>query len=322
MKAILSLCTQDFKRLLTHALFWVLTVTLLLIVLVVNFALPSEIAPESHRIVTYGFPADSAYGQSAASEEALRQAVSQGDAIGLLASGDTVTLLHPGLSDKTVRALLLGLNDQASQDIPIRLLGEPMSPVAFNLHTVPILVCFEALMVGFILGGALMLAEKEDGTVYALRVAPIGAVKYLMAKTLLFCALGTAYAALITVGTVGVDIAWGIFLPLVFLGTAIFTLLGLAYTTFFREMSGWFFLMVVLLGINMLPAIPYESPAFSPFWMRWIPSYPLLFALEKALFGGAMEWGYTLVSVTLWLIAVFFLAWRLAAKNYLKGVKA
>jgi len=233
-----------------------------------------------------------------------------------------VTLLHPGLSDKTVRALLLGLNDQAPQDIPIRLLGEPMSPVAFNLHTVPILVCFEALMVGFILGGALMLAEKEDGTVYALRVAPIGAVKYLMAKTLLFCALGTAYAALITVGTVGVDIAWGIFLPLVFLGTAIFTLLGLAYTTFFREMSGWFFLMVVLLGINMLPAIPYESPAFSPFWMRWIPSYPLLFALEKALFGGAMEWGYTLVSVTLWLIAVFFLAWRLAAKNYLKGVKA
>ena len=44
MNGIFALCVQDFKRLLTNALFWVLTVTLVIIILVVNFALPGEVS--------------------------------------------------------------------------------------------------------------------------------------------------------------------------------------------------------------------------------------------------------------------------------------
>ena len=74
------------------------------------------------------------------------------------------------------------------------------------------------------------------------------------------------------------------FLPLSFIGTAVFTMIGLAYTSPFRDMSGWFFSMIALLSINMLPVISYTSPAFTPFWMRLIPSYPMLMVYRAAMF--------------------------------------
>ncbi len=39
---------------------------------------------------------------------------------------------------------------------------------------------------GFILGGALMLSEKVEGTIRALRISPMGVDRYLISKTLFF----------------------------------------------------------------------------------------------------------------------------------------
>ena len=177
-------------------------------------------------------------------------------------------------------------------------------------------------MVGFILGGALMLAEKQDGTVRALRVSPFGAAKYVLAKTLLFSLIGTVYASLICLMTVGVSIQWGLFLLLSFFGTAIFTMIGLAYTSPFRDMSGWFFSMVVLLSVNMLPVISYSSPSFTPLWMRLIPSYPILMAYRAAMFGGSIDLGYTIAAILIWGTVSYLLARIFVAKNHLKGARA
>ena len=53
MKSILSTCAQDSKRLLTNALFWVLTATLAVIVLVVDLALPKEMASADLTTLTW-----------------------------------------------------------------------------------------------------------------------------------------------------------------------------------------------------------------------------------------------------------------------------
>ncbi len=317
-----SSAVQDFKRLLTNALFWVLTGTLVVIVLVVDLALPKELAQQEYRLLTYNAPAVIAEGEAAESFDALKQAVRQGDALGISFGEDGVTIVHPGYSQKTLNAIILELSGIQSAPVKTQLLEADAKEIPFNLRLSPVFICFEALMTGFILGGALMLAEKQDGTVKALRISPFGAGRYVVSKTLLFSLIGTLYATLISVLTVGFQINWGLFLPLSFFGTAVFTMIGLAYTTPFHDMSGWFFSMVVLLSINMLPIISYTSPSFAPFWMKLIPSYPILMAYRSAIFGGTVELGYTVLAIGGWTLVSYALAHVFVLSKHLKGVKA
>jgi hypothetical protein len=322
VKSILSTCAQDFKRLLTNALFWVLTGTLAVIVLVVDLALPKELAQQDYQLVTFNAPAAVTIGEPAESFDALKEAVRQGDAIGVSFGEDGITIVHPGYSQKTLNAMVLELSGTKAATVKTQLLETDAKTIPFNLRLTPIFICFEALMTGFILGGALMLAEKQDGTVKALRIAPFGTMKYIVSKTLLFSLIGTLYASLICVFTVGFQINWGLFLLLSFFGTAVFTMIGLAYTSPFHDMSGWFFSMVVLLSINMLPVISYSSPSFTPFWMKLIPSYPILMAYRSAMFGGTIELGYTALAIGAWGLISYLLAQVFVQKKHLKGVKA
>ena len=325
MKSICSTCVQDIKRLLTNALFWVLTATLAVIVLVVNLALPKEMAPETMQELTYQAPAGLAFGTPAESEQALREAVQDGAAVGFVFAEEGVTIVHPGFSEKTLNIYQLELQYAMRGTMPaiveVTNLDEAAKEIPFNLLFTPVFIAFEALMTGFILGGALMLAEKQDGTVRALRVSPFGAVNYVIAKTLLFSLIGTVYAALICLLTVGVSVNWALFLLLSFFGTAIFTMIGLAYTSPFHDMSGWFFSMVVLLSVNMLPVISYSNPAFTPFWMRLIPSYPILMAYRGAMFGGTVDFWPVALSIAYWCAVSFLLAVVFVQRKHLKGVK-
>lgn len=322
MKSILFSCVQDGRRLLTNALFWVLSATLVVIVLVVDLALPKESAAEEYRLVTYGAPAALTEGEPMASLEELNEAVRAGGAIGVSFDADGVTIVHSGYSEQTLNAMALALYGVEPEAVHTTQLLEDAREIPQNLRSVPIFVCFEALMVGFILGGGLMLAEKQEGTVRALRVSPMGATRYILAKTLLFSLIGTVYASLLVLPTIGFSIHWGEFLLLSFFGTAVFTMIGLAYSAPFHDMSGWFFSMVLLLSVNMLPVISYSSPAYSPLWMKLIPSYPILMAYGGALFGGAADAGYTVLSIAVWSAFAFLLALRMVSKRHLGEVSA
>ncbi len=317
MKGILCSGIQDTKRLLTNALFWVLTATLAVIVLVVDLALPRETTQEEYSLVTYQAPAGWTAGEPAESYEALVEAVRQGGAVGVLFDADGITIVHPGYSEKTLNALALELSGVQAAPVREVLLDENAREIPLNLRSTPVFICFEALMVGFILGGALMLAEKQDKTVRALRVAPLGSARYVASKTLLFSLIGTVYASLLCVLTVGFSIDWGAFLALSFFGTAVFTLIGLAYTAPFHDMSGWFFSMVVLLGVNMLPVISYSSPSFAPLWMKLIPSYPILMAYRAAMFGGTVDAAYTAAAMAAWGAGAYLMALRMVSKKHL-----
>ncbi len=151
---------QDSKRLLTNALFWVLTATLLIIVLVVDLALPKETLSAELATLTWNAPETLSFGTPAQSEDALREAVGKGDAVGFLFDEDGLTVVHPGFSEKSLNIYLLELMHGGLTPVETVSLDAQAKEIPFNLRLTPIFICFEALMVGFILGGALMLAEK------------------------------------------------------------------------------------------------------------------------------------------------------------------
>lgn len=309
MRGILALGIQDFKRLLTNALFWVITVTLILIIALINFALPKNITEESYQIYTYNL--DYAAGQTTAldSEEQLRQAVMQNSAIGLLGSDNgSITVIHTGLSEKTVHAIMTMLFSSPKIDAEVESIEPDRITIPFNKRMAPVFICFEALIIGFILGGALMLSEKEEGTIRALRIAPIGADRYIISKTALFSIIAVVYALLMAFFTLGFNFSILSFILLSFFGAAIFSLIGLAFSTFFKDMSSWFFSMALLLSINMLPVVAYSEPSFSPFWLRLIPSYPIIFAYENILFDMDRSVMPAVLTVAFWCVGAYIIS--------------
>lgn len=309
MNGLVALGIQDFKRLLTNALFWVITATLVVIIMVVNFALPENTSEESYTIFTYniGFPAGNF--TSVDSEEALRKSVKDNEAIGLMSDGDGgITVFHPGLSEKTVRAIMTSLYSSNDTEVKVESIDHRSQTIPFNKRMTPVFICFEALVIGFILGGALMLSEKEEGTVRALRVSPMGVDRYLISKTVLFSAIAVVYALLMAFFCVGFGFSVLRFVLLSFFGAAIFSLIGLAFTTLFKDMSSWFFSMALVLSVNMLPVVAYMEPSFSPFWIRAIPSYSIIFAYEKILFGIDGISISAIFDVAGWCIGAFFVS--------------
>jgi len=95
-----------------------------------------------------------------------------------------------------------------------------------------------------------------------------------------------------------------------------FSLIGLAFSSLFKDLSSWFFSMVLLLSINMLPVISFSEPSFSPLWMILIPSYPMLFAFERILFGISGSNLSAVLTVAGWSIGSYLLS-RMMVNRFL-----
>ncbi|MBN1775033.1 MAG: hypothetical protein JW817_01060, partial [Clostridiales bacterium] len=138
MKAILALGIQDFKRLLTNALFWVITVTLVLVILVINFAFPKSIEEEQVDLYFYNMGIELPEAKTVGSEEALRASVAEGQSIGVMKDdAGRITVLHPGLSEKTVRSVMLLLADPGGESVAVESIDEDDRTIPFNQRMSP-----------------------------------------------------------------------------------------------------------------------------------------------------------------------------------------
>jgi ABC-type transport system involved in multi-copper enzyme maturation permease subunit len=306
MNAIVALVQQDFRRLLKNALFWVVSATLILILLAIHFIFPKSMVMSPPLLVSFQASAYEKITQVLESEADVRQAVAEQQAIGFLEDdqGQTI-ILHSGLSEKTVTALMMTL--QAEQELIRIEILHPQEATPFNLQMLPLLITFEALILSLILVGTLMLSEKQEETVKAMRIAPVSVRRYITGKIVLFGLVGSLYAGLMALFTVGISLNWVAFLLISALGSIIFTLMGLAITPFFRDLNGWFFSIAVLLTINMLSGVGYSNPSSQLFWMKLLPSYPFLSAYDDILFGSGLQWT-SLFPMLIWIAILSLLA--------------
>ncbi len=192
-----------------------------------------------------------------------------------------------GLLEASLDYAMSQLRGERGGNIAVEFLYPPAAPPPFNLKFVPIMLVFEVVLLGFFIAAVLMFQEKQEGTLRAYRVTPAGAMQYILSKTTLFITLSLAYGLPILLLGFGLRINYGLLLLLVVLSSALMTLFSLAIAVFFRNLSEWFFVGVAVLVINSLPMLSYSLPSFSPAWMRWIPSYPAVFAARDILFSAA-----------------------------------
>jgi len=285
MKRILPMIVQDFKLLLRNAIFWVITVSLVVIVIVVQFLVPGDFSVSGVSLAVYGFSEEIPGAKTMEDAKAVEKYVAETGSAGIINESGKLTLLHTGLSGKAATVLVSSvMPSEALPQADIARLRENPRTAAQNLRLMPMFICFEAIVLGFLMTAVLMLDEKKEQVLRAYRVSPGGTLRYIISKTLLFSLIGAVYALFMAVLTVGFAFDWLQFILLSLLGCALYTLLGMSVAVFFKDISGWFFVAVVILAINMLPEISFSSPSFSPGYLTAIPSYKAIFAYEEILF--------------------------------------
>lgn len=326
MKRFMSLFMQDLKISVRNALILFLVAVMVLMVVVVALVIPDKPPAEESLLVadlTQGGMYAEAIRQEGEhvvffqEEPALLAALEENpNTMALLITGNpgepSVTVYHHGLLNRYSENLLTQFltrefTDPAAMALfeasdAIRMLrGDQAAPEGRKAY-VPFLLALDVAMMGFMMGAVLMLEERGDGTLRALRVTPLGTAAYILSKSLVFLLVSLVYATLLllVMGT------WPVnplaFWSLLMAGSLLFTFLGMILATFFKTMSEWLFAGMAVLIAGMLPIVSFLAPSFQPRWMGWIPTAWMLDGFNELLFPvgrSVTQWVLQTVGVTL-----------------------
>lgn len=302
IQCILTLMVIDLKLVLKNIFFWVLLGVLIAIIIAIHLLLPKTIEWPIPDLVTYGVEDKSPEYQSVDTMEKLQEQLNQDNSrVGVVYEDGNYTVLGSHYSQKQGTAVVLPFLEDKEEvrDIRISQITDTVTPQPFNKRSLPVFICFEAVIQGFLLGGVLMLNEKEGKIVSALQISPIGTGHYWTAKIVLFSIIGTLYALILALFTVGVSFPVLPFIFVSMVASALFTMMGMITAVFFRSMNNWFMLASLILGVNMLTMFAYIFPSLTLSFMKFIPSYPFIFFYEHILFGH-IEWMSDSITVMIW----------------------
>lgn len=308
LKRTLNLMKQDSKVALRNYFHLVILIIAVLMSLLINFVIPEEVklAPTElffddtpgkafqEYLISEGVDPD----RFCNSYEDLKRAVQKDDnSLGIAVEGELdrarVTIVHRGteseetlnLLDATIESVLDRIRGiERETGYGVEYLRPKSAPIPFNKNTVPVIVFMEPIMLGFLLIAVMVFQEKEEGSIRAYRVSPGGTLEYILSKAAVNMALGVIYAGLLVILTMGFGVNYPGLLVLVALSSFFITMLGLAVSAFFRNLQEFLFVGIFILSILSFPVGSYYSPAFSPDFITWLPSYPILFGVREILF--------------------------------------
>lgn len=152
-------------------------------------------------------------------------------------------------------------------------------PVKVNL--LPVFLLMNSSFVGLFIVAAYIFIDKEEGTIRALTVTPVRIRDYLLSKMGVLLIMGTITGVLTTLLIAGSKANY-LHLLVILIATNIFgTSLGLfiasLYDSLIKAMGG---IIVVMLTLAFA-SVSYYLPAFSPVFIKVLPSYPMIYAFRE-----------------------------------------
>ncbi|MFI3168384.1 MAG: ABC transporter permease [Faecalibacterium sp.] len=157
----------------------------------------------------------------------------------------------------------------------------------------PMLVMMNAMM-GMMIIIAYLSVDKAEGVMRALSVSPIGLSNYLASKTLVVMTTVILSNSIIALPIMGSQPNYPLFYLVSIAMCALSCTIGMLLSTFFADLEGAFNAILIFCIAMLLPMITYLFPAFHPAWMNWLPTYPMLMAMQESLLS-APDVGYVLL---------------------------
>jgi len=206
-------------------------------------------------------------------------------------------------SDRMVETLRASVEAQfrrlasGSFDLPeVVLLEEKTEPLTNKQYILPIYLSLNIGLMGLFIIAAYIFLDKEEGVIKAFSVAPVRISQYLTSKAMIMVMTGLLTSIPTVMILHGFDMNYLYFslavMSFSFFGSA----LGLLISSFFDSMMKSMGALYTVIMLMILPSLTYFMPAFSPWFMKFIPSYHMLFTFRDILLNQGNT-GYILSSI-------------------------
>lgn len=150
-----------------------------------------------------------------------------------------------------------------------------------RLNMLPVFLLLNSSFVGLFIVATYIFMDKEEGTIKAIAVTPSKMWEYLLSKMGMMLITGLITALITTFLVAGTKANYVHLIMLLITTNAFGTALGLFISSFYDTITkamGSIFVIIIAFGFA---TVSYYMPSFSPFFIKILPSYPMLFALRE-----------------------------------------
>lgn len=342
MSKLFNLYVQDMKLLLRNSFVWLMMGTIIIFLILYHFVITDSI---EHEITMYFV--DNSTGQIMESvlegrnvdnlvflsniEELEQLILDKETQVGIVFEGtineprftivhgenmreENVNLISASLKNMILNMAGVSIEAQYST----KFLADRVEPIPQNKMMIPMFLTYEVIMFSFFLSAVFMFQEKAEGSIKAYRITPTGTAIYITSKTLAFITKGIVYTLLLIFLTLGFKVNFLALIPTLILGIALFGFIGMSIATFFSNLSEWMFVGMGVLIISTLPVFTILIPSFSPFYIEWIPSFPVIYSMKEILFPTGIDLGRQVVTLVGMNIIAYALCHFLVTKKLMK----
>jgi ABC-2 type transport system permease protein len=172
-------------------------------------------------------------------------------------------------------------------------------------NLLPVFLTFDGVLMGFFIIAAYIFLDKKEGVVKAYAVTPSPVWKYLLSKAMILTTTILLASLVIIIPLMDMRINYLILLAFL-ISTGLFASgLGLVVAGYYDSMVKSFGVLYLLMIGMMLPALAYFTPSWDPLWLKFIPSYYIVFGFKEIFIRGDM--GFVLLIALGYLAAAILL---------------
>lgn len=222
------------------------------------------------------------------------------------------------LLEKVIKMELLSESPSFKDTTALRVLKEAPERLSDRISYMPVLLLLNSAFMGLFIVAAYVFMDKEEGTIKALTVTPVTVREYLLAKSGVMLCTGLLTGLLTTVLVAGKQVHYGLLFILLITANFFGTAVGLYIASFYDSVIKAMGALYVAIMILAFGAVSYFMPSFTPFFIRILPSYPLLFAFREVFLKKA-DIGYVLLNSGLFL-CIGLVVFMISVKRYEKTI--
>lgn len=188
-----------------------------------------------------------------------------------------------------------------ASEISIRTLEKNSEKLSDRVNLIPIYLTMNVGMMGLFIIAAYIFLDKEEGVIKAYAVAPVEVWQYLASKMMIMLMMGLITSFVTVLAIVGFNINYLYLFGLIVAFNTFGSALGLFISSFFNTMVKAMGVMYVFIMVMMLPTISYLMPSFNPVWVKFFPSYPMMFSLRELLLENGDQ-SYIVMQIGIYLV--------------------
>ena len=165
----------------------------------------------------------------------------------------------------------------------VRPLSTDFKPLNDRENTIPPLIAFSGALMGMFIMASYIFLDKKEGVIEAYAVTPSSIWKYLMSKIFVILFTSVVSGLIIIMPVMGFKINYGLLLLLLLTVGFFASTLGLLIASFYDNIMKAFGVIYLLFFLLMVPGIAYFIPGWDPFWVKIIPTYPMLQGFKEII---------------------------------------